>query len=85
MTMRARSLSPDRSNKPITGSASHTTATERLSMNALPNALTTSTNACPAAKPVAIAAAATTSSGLSRSANPTMTMRIPMRGSTISR
>ena len=35
ITVRARSLSPVRSSKPITGNASHTTGTERLSTNAL--------------------------------------------------
>jgi hypothetical protein len=52
-------------------------------MNAFPKALMTSMVACPAAIPVASAAAATTTSGLNRSANPTTTIRIPMSGSKV--
>ena len=67
----------------MTGSASQTTATERLSMNALPNDGDDARRCpCPAASPVAIAAPTTTSSGFSRSAKPTTTMRMPMSGST---
>src|ERR1043166_5887428 len=81
MTARARSLSPDRSSRPITGRASQTIATERLSTNALPNASMTSRTGLPAATPVVTAAATTTSSGLSRRANPATTIRMPRRGS----
>src|SRR4051812_48522095 len=82
MTVAARSLSPERSSKPITGIASQTTATDLLSMNALPNAATTLVKACPAASPVAMAATTTTNRGFSRSAKPATTMTMPMSGST---
>ena len=57
-------------------------ATYRLSVNALPNAVTTSTGPSPLASPVARPATVTTSSGLSRAANPATTMRMPIRVST---
>src|SRR5512146_2452687 len=82
MTIRARSLRPALSRSPITGSASHTTGTDRLSTNAFPNAAITSTGERGAARPVARAAAVTTASGLTRSEKPATTISIPMRGST---
>ena len=77
-TARARSFSPARSSRPITGSTSQTMATYRLLMNALPNAATTSSGPSPP-PPVASPATVTTSSGFIRRTKPTTTMRMPTR------
>ena len=52
----------------------------RLSLNALPKVDTTSTGPIPAISPVARAEAVTTSIGLSFSAKPRTTSRIPISG-----
>src|SRR3954470_22064030 len=52
-------------------------ATYRFSMNDFPNASTTATRSSPPATPVAIPATVTTSSGFSRSTNPTITITTP--------
>src|SRR6266446_8214598 len=77
MKSRARSCSPARSSAPITGSTSQATLMKRLSLKALPNAEITATRSSPPASPVTMAAAATTSSGLIRAANPATTTSTP--------
>src|SRR6476620_12672951 len=62
----------------MTGSTSHTIATNRLVMNALPNAAITSNGPSPPSIPVTRPATVTTRSGLSRRTKPTTTTAMPI-------
>ena len=81
---RARSLSPARSSRPITGSTSHTIATYRLVDERLAERGDDVDGPEPAGEPSGEPATVTTSSGFTRRTNPTTTITMPMSVSIVS-